>query len=323
MFPKFRVAAYLFHFLAEEDLVLPRNKSNLMRGALGAAWVRYICPHHHKKQQHDKNCGFLRWFRGSVVDAPKVYSGESNLPSWTLYCPTEGKKIQKGEIITLVMTFFGLEAVTDGFVHFVIAAESIKSIGPKGDQGSIKLYLIEAFSPYSQEAVPVYNSGTGEWGSPLMYNWAQIQQFAGFWDSSLLRLDFFTPTRIITGGDLVKIPAFDIVFEAHLRRALAILQIHCSEDVSEVDVFGLLELSKQVELVESEVKWVDWSRRSARQKSTMNLGGFVGSAVYSGDFKPFEPWLALIPWLSVGKATTFGNGVAVTYNVSVQTLDSL
>ena len=59
------------------------------------------------------------------------------------------------------------------------------------------------------------------------------------------------------------------------------------------------------------LRWWDWQRYSARQQTTMNLGGLVGSFELSGDseiIQKFLPLLKIGEWLHVGKGTTFGLG---------------
>ena len=70
------------------------------------------------------------------------------------------------------------------------------------------------------------------------------------------------------------------------------------------------ELKRQAQSVRSEknLQWQDWTRRSARQQQTMQLGGAVGSWTLQGELTPFLPALHLCQWLHLGKETVFGLG---------------
>ncbi len=69
----------------------------------------------------------------------------------------------------------------------------------------------------------------------------------------------------------------------------------------------------EVTLVQAETQWYEFSRYSARQRSTQRFGGLVGELVYAGQIGPFLPWLRAAEWLGIGGKTTFGLG-----NVSVE-----
>lgn len=63
-----------------------------------------------------------------------------------------------------------------------------------------------------------------------------------------------------------------------------------------------------VEMSSADLRWVDWERYSSRQDARMNLGGFVGTAVYEGPVASHLPLMLATGISHVGKACTFGNG---------------
>ena len=54
-------------------------------------------------------------------------------------------------------------------------------------------------------------------------------------------------------------------------------------------------------------EWQEKSRKT-RAGERQNLGGFVGSITYEGDFEEFLPLLRLGEYLHIGKNAAFGNG---------------
>ena len=58
----------------------------------------------------------------------------------------------------------------------------------------------------------------------------------------------------------------------------------------------------------SDLKWIDWTRYSRRQKSTMQLGGLTGSVTFRGDIAEFLPLLDFCTQVHIGKQTSFGLG---------------
>lgn len=65
----------------------------------------------------------------------------------------------------------------------------------------------------------------------------------------------------------------------------------------------------QVQLDTADLRWVDWTRYSSRQRSHMQLGGLLGTVQLSGSgLAPLWPLIALGQWLHLGKNTSFGLG---------------
>lgn len=305
----FQSATFVFYFLALENLTLPENKTNLFRGLLGAMWQKALCQDH-EKDAHNENCGFERYFRGVLTDPAAHAQGFFSLAPWTLYCPDARKEVGAYEGIPVVLTLFCEKAITEGFVKFVIAAEEIKMIGPKGKQGRVKLSEIRAYDPIQGIDWLVYSEH--HWGKfvggPVIMGINELSIQLAALDPERVTLEFHTPVRLQAEGSITDSLDFVKVFSAALRRALAIVRFHCGEDVA-LDEQGLLEAAAHVQIVEKMTKWDDWGRVSHSQKSHMRLGGVIGYVVYEGDLHPFLPWLALIPFIGLGKSTTFGNGV--------------
>lgn len=122
-----------------------------------------------------------------------------------------------------------------------------------------------------------------------------------------IRIKFMTPTRIKINKDLVVKPSFNILVKALLHRISALSYFHCGVKL-ELDYRKLIDLAGTIKQSEMNVRWMDWKRYSTRQKTSMNLGGFTGDAVYEGDLGVFMPLLYMGEKVHVGKNCTFGLG---------------
>ena len=105
-----------------------------------------------------------------------------------------------------------------------------------------------------------------------------------------------------------RLPAFSI-FLLRLIKRLETLQKHYApkSDV-EIQQRALIEHAHSISIGSQNLKWNEWDRYSARQKSRMKFGGLLGSVSFRGDLEPFYPLLQLGEWLHVGNKTSFGLG---------------
>ncbi len=126
--------------------------------------------------------------------------------------------------------------------------------------------------------------------------------------SSILDIRFLTPTRLKFENSLASDLEFHILIRNLLRRLSVLSYFHCGKRL-DLDFKGLIERAKGVTKVESSLRWVDWERYSARQQSTMLMGGLVGAVTFEGPLAEFLPLLRLGELVHVGKGTVFGLGL--------------
>lgn len=125
-----------------------------------------------------------------------------------------------------------------------------------------------------------------------------------------LRLTFTTPLRLVEKGVLI-IPAS---FRPHhllgaLVRRISLLAQYHHVGTPELDFQELKRRAAAASFVGTDLIWRDWSRRSARQRTVIRMGGLMGIAVLPmAGLEPFWPLLRLAPALHVGKGTTMGLG---------------
>lgn len=123
-----------------------------------------------------------------------------------------------------------------------------------------------------------------------------------------LLLRFATPTRLLSQGELQRRVRFRPLAFRILRRHLELAHFYGDPAAVDWTFAPLLRRASEVEVVESALTWQDWERYSNRQQAKVQMGGFVGHLVLTGDLAPFTELLRSAEVLHVGKGTTLGLG---------------
>ncbi len=93
-----------------------------------------------------------------------------------------------------------------------------------------------------------------------------------------------------------------------VRRVSLLAERHGSASLA-LDYRALKNRAEAVEFAAAELRWVEWARYSGRQQALLRMGGLLGSlSLPLAGLEPFWPFLALAPWVHVGKGATMGLG---------------
>ncbi len=118
-----------------------------------------------------------------------------------------------------------------------------------------------------------------------------------------------TPLRIRRDNHLVNEKNFDFRgFAGVLVRRISMLTTFFSKTPLETDFAGLLKGAESVAFRKSELRWHEWARYSSRQKSTIPMGGLVGSFMLEGELELIWPYLWLGQWTHAGRGCSMGLG---------------
>jgi hypothetical protein len=131
-----------------------------------------------------------------------------------------------------------------------------------------------------------------------------------------LTVNFLTPTRLKFNNDLTIDFTFRRLVFKMLRRVLELTHFHVPGAAIDWEFRPLLVEADAVKIVRRDLRWVDWERRSSRQKTEMMMGGFVGEMMLEGDLSPFMELLRTCEVVHVGKGCVFGNGKMVCSVIS-------
>jgi hypothetical protein len=297
---------------ARDPLVLPPYKGSTLRGGFGSVFKETVCVVDHRDCVRcllRSRCAFPYVFDTPVPDdATRMRKYPAAPHPFVFLPPLEEKRLYRpGETLA-----FGLTLVGKGseFLPYFIyaferlgerrglgkgrgrfAVESVTWLSPKGEE--VQIYsgaektLRNAFRPLTVQDFPSLHFAL----SPL----------------HCLTLHFVTPTRLVFEEVLAPQPDFHILMRTLLRRVSNLAYFHCGTEL-DLDFRGLIAAAEQIETVNSDVRWYDWERYSARQDARMKLGGFVGNVTYQGDLQPFLSLLRLGEVVHVGKGTSFGLG---------------
>jgi hypothetical protein len=123
-----------------------------------------------------------------------------------------------------------------------------------------------------------------------------------------LTLRLLTPTRIKINDRVAEPLPFRALAFAMLRRTLEMAHFHVPGAAVDWNFRPLLDLAAAVRVTQADLAWRDWARYSNRQKTKIEMGGYVGTLHLEGDLKPFLPLLRTAEILHIGKGATFGLG---------------
>ncbi len=123
-------------------------------------------------------------------------------------------------------------------------------------------------------------------------------------------LEFLTPLRLQENGHALPPSRLTPrpLLTALMRRASLLVEHHHGQPLLTPAQFTELSYAANGIAGQTHMEWRDWTRRSARQQCTMQLGGCIGTWTLTGDLAPFWNFLRLGEYLHVGKEASFGLG---------------
>lgn len=331
MLALFRVGKFMFVITAEDRMVLPEYKGSALRGGFGHAFKRAVCVVRHGECERclvRQQCPYQYVFETPPPPDTEMLRKYPAAPHpFVIEPPLDGRRAyEAGEPLEFGLTLVGRGI--DYLPYFIVAFEELgRTTGLGRARGKFRLADVrgETRDGGRDGWIPIYSGDrsilrddfrirTGAEANhdppnssvPQSANPSTPQSTNRQIDQ--LTILFETPTRLKFENSLTSDLEFHILIRNLLRRLSVLSYFHCGERL-ELDFKGLIERAKHVTKVESALRWVDWERYSARQGTTMLMGGFVGAATFRGDLTEFLPLLRLGEWVHVGKGTVFGLGL--------------
>ena len=123
-------------------------------------------------------------------------------------------------------------------------------------------------------------------------------------------IELLSPLRLVEEGRLVGPEALRPrhLLVSLLRRVSLLAQRHGPAPL-DLDFRALRAQAETVEFADKSLRWSDWRRWSGRQQQLVPMGGLLGAlSLPLRGLEPFWPFLALAPWVHVGKGATMGLG---------------
>lgn len=297
---------------AKDPLQLPAYKGSTLRGGFGIAFKEAVCVVEHRDCFHcllRSRCAFPYVFDTPVPeDATRMRKYTAAPHPFVFLPPLEEKRLYRpGETLAFDLTLIGKGS--DFLPYFIYTFERLgerRGLG-KG-RGRFVVESVTWLSPQGEETL-IYDGNTKALRNSFRLVTVRDLPPLRFAHSSLhlVTLHFVTPARLVYAEALTPEPDFHILIRALLRRLSNLAYFHCGTEL-DLDFRGLITAAEQIETVDSELRWYDWERYSARQDVRMKLGGFIETVTYRGDLQPFLPLLRLGEMVHIGKGTSFGLG---------------
>lgn len=292
-------------FKANEDFFLPVYKGGTFRGGFGYAFKKAVCVAKSMQQCSQcilrHSCAYSYIFETPRPKKTQIMRKYQHIPHpFVLLPPLDRKRtIHKGEelIFRLILVGRAIEYLP----YFIFVLERLGYMGLGKERGKCLLTHVKKGAELVYEARDTnINTISPVYARELFQNTTSYPE--------IVKMDFLTPLKLSRNRQFIRNDlSFPDIFRSLIRRIGLLAYFHCDLE-PDFDFRRLIYLSKQVQTMEDQTIWKDWSRYSTRQNKTMPAGGLLGNISFQGDIEPFWPFLVLGQDLHVGKNTSFGLG---------------
>jgi len=293
---------YSFHVTTKfhDAAILPAFKGATLRGAFGIALKNTVCINKKIQNCNDcfisSHCAYKKIFCVDVSRKDNTF----NVPVPVILEPPYEKQTfyKQGSLFSFHCII--VEKIIDYFPYLIVAFKTMgdQGIGIKPNRARFELIKIKNANRiiYDEKSQMLK-----DYKKPV-----KIKTSAR--NGNTITLEFISPVRVKSNGNLVEGLPFPLLIKILLRRISLLKKIYSEGENLNIDCEKLIEKSFSVEVVCSSLKWYDWQRYSTRQKIRMKLGGLVGKITYYGEIQEFLPYLKIGELIRVGKNTSFGLG---------------
>jgi hypothetical protein len=278
------VAAFDFRFRAREQMRMPGYMGSAWRGGFGRALRRAVCvtglptcpgcP-------FEASCVYPYLFETAPGGEGGILAGYDRVPNPFVLAPPwdEGRRLPEGGETGLTLTLIGRAVEHAGFARQAVVEAGLRGLGP--DRGALDLVAVDAVALPPTPPRP-----------------------------ERVEIALLTPLRLVEAGRLVGPAALRPrhLLLSLLRRVSILTERHGPASL-DLDYRALKGCAETAQFDAAEITWAEWARWSGRQQALIRMGGLLGSlALPLAGLEPFWPFLALAPWVHVGKGATMGLG---------------
>jgi hypothetical protein len=320
----FQLAVIRFTLRAEAAIELPVFSGSTFRGAFGAMFRRIACTPACPNASAcilASHCAYARVFEARPSKEGYQIASEGGLPRPFIIHPPAGERraIAAGERFSFQMVLVGL--AIEYLPYFILTWRELGQVGIGRGRGHFKLEMVQSCLPAESSSKAsagideIIYSSTDE----MVHNRLKIltaerllanPRFAvnRSNEKSRLRLELLTPMRLKYREQMLRdeVP-FHVLVGALFRRLESLSFFYCGGSLK-LDYSEMIRRAKEVQVVSSDLRWVQWKRYSRRQDRRIPWGGLLGRVEYKGSFAFFLPLLTLGEVVGVGNNCTFGLG---------------
>lgn len=300
-----------FTLKADTDLHLGVQAGAQFRGALWSHLQRLACtdPSQQNNPSHSQYCPacFLL-----ALEAPSARGNTPPRP-FVIRPPLASRAEDDRYYITGDSFKLGVNLFGYAIKLFPYVAQAIMQIGMSGvgyHRGRYTIQKIESVHPITKKRTTLMEEGITKIPSqPLTYD--DVCTFLNNWVADTVELRFLTPTQINNKGKLSQRPQFALIIARLLERLEAIYYHYTKTDrlLDWSDTYqSLVSQAEAITITLDNTRWIESKGGSRRANRLQDLSGFVGDAQFTGNIKPFLPYLLWGQSLHIGKNTPKGNG---------------
>ncbi|NWF53680.1 MAG: CRISPR system precrRNA processing endoribonuclease RAMP protein Cas6 [Syntrophaceae bacterium] len=311
----FRAARFLFDLQAITPIRVPEYKGATFRGGFGYAFRKVVCALKNKECRDcllKEKCIYSYVFETPPPSDTRIMRKYPAAPHPFVLCPPleDDRIYEPGEFFRFHLTLIG--KAIDYLPYFIYSIEELGKMGLGRGKGNFSLEEVrvvqsEGASEEKGSEQSIYSGKEKILRPGFQYSNLSIKPSALPASGSPIHFLFLTPTRLKFREELTSELSFHVFFRSLLRRIFLLSYFHCGKPL-EVNFRGLIKEAESVQTLKDNLYWRDWERYSTRQENRMKLGGFMGRIAFSGDLKPFWPYLILGELVHVGKGSSFGLG---------------
>ena len=287
------------------DIRLDRPVNGFMgsawRGLIGWELKRLLCPFAHKPGCKTclirEHCPYFQLFEDQ-----SMFSGFQEKPRAYIVSPAECDPNGKQKLdITLIGRCIR---------SFPAVARAIESGGSMGLGPSRINYHIQGMewvlpggkrSPISLDEC----DGIGLHAAASLSDWLQAEPEV----PDPVSFQFQTPVRLKIKGKYQGRMEWTDFFATLVRRLEALsLLFYEGEPLGKDGYMNLMHGFQQIDPLPNDLRWVEYSRYSNRQRKKVPMGGLIGNARLNGSDSWLLPWLLTAELVHVGKGTSMGLG---------------
>ena len=302
-----KLSKYRFTIKPQRELILPPYKGSTFRGGFGHAFRHAVCVEREKECvecSFRSKCVYSYVFETSVPHEDGKQH-DKDVPHPFIIVPPINERRHYGTNDRLDFDLVLIGRAVEYMPYFIFAFEEVGRVGVGKNKGQYSLEKVIGLNNGKEKLI--YDGKSHFKDDFHTRDSEEIMKDIDSCDPHHVKLRFLTPARIKYNGKFIDNANFEIVIRNLLRRLSSLAEIHCGEKW-ELDWKGLIERTKVIKTVHSDLVWKDWERYSRRQDTKMNMGGFLGDITFEGDLAEFMPYLKLGEFLHIGKGTVFGLG---------------
>ncbi len=281
------------------DCKLPKYKTSSLRGGMGTMLMGSNCTSNGKCNECDSNkdC-IVKNIMYSNLKNELSFIKDKTIAPYIIECFDEREHYKRGDKLKFNIILFG-----DTISYMVNIIYCFDLLGKLGKGFSKYHYILT--SVYNEENEKIYDGfflkDENIYGNTIL---SYIDKRKREIDR-INTIEFITPFRLKRNGRYKDSLTFDD-FMFSISRRLMILNAFEGNYIDDI------EWSRELQLMSSNLTWLDINRYSNRQKESMKLGGVKGEIEFPESINEYMDYIIAGELVHVGKNTAFGLG---KYNI--------